>query len=122
MKLTVLVVDDEPALAETLAMILTRAGYDASAVFSGEAALEFLKNNRAALVVSDVMMPGISGLDVAIQIRQLYPDCGVLLFSGNADTQSLLESAQHEGHAFEVLAKPISPQYLLERIAMLAGA
>jgi CheY-like chemotaxis protein len=115
------VVDDEAALADTLALIFQRAGYTATAVYSAEDALAFVAVHRPSLVVSDVVMPAMNGLAMAKMIRMTYPDCRVLLFSGNADTQDLLDAARREGHTFEVLAKPVPPPQMLEKVASLLG-
>jgi CheY-like chemotaxis protein len=64
-------------------------------------------------------MPGLDGIALAKRIRTSHPTCRVLLFSGNADTQDLLEAAQQEGHAFEVLAKPVPPPQMLAKVASL---
>ncbi len=119
--LTILVVDDEPMLADTLAVIFRRAGYESIAVYSCEAVLPIIRKLQPLLIVSDVVMPGMDGIALAKIIRVNFPNCGVLLFSGNADPQDLLESAHEEGYAFEVLAKPVSPPHLLERVAYLAS-
>lgn len=121
MSVTILVVDDEPLLADTLAIIFQRAGYRSTAVYSCEAALPVIEDLQPLLVVSDVVMPGMNGIALAKRIKTTFPRCGVLLFSGNADTQDLLESAREEGYAFEVLAKPVSPPHMLERVASLAA-
>lgn len=118
-KSEILIVDDEPPLADTLALIFRIAGYSASAVYGGEEALAFIAEHRPSLVVSDVIMPGLDGITMAKMIRSSYPACQVLLFSGNADTQDLLEAAQKEGHSFEVLAKPVPPPQMLARVASL---
>ena len=115
----ILIVDDEPVLADTLAVIFRRAGYRATAVYSCEEALAFIAANQPLFVVSDVIMPGMNGVAFAKLIRRTYPNCGVLLFSGNADTHDLLESARAEGHDFEVLAKPVSPPRILAKVASL---
>lgn len=116
---TVLIVDDEPLLANTLAIIFQRAGYDATAVYSGEEALSFVAAHRPSVIVSDVIMPGLDGVSMAKMIRKTHPDCPVLLFSGNADTYDLVEAAKKEGHAFDVLAKPVPPPQMLAKIASL---
>ena len=118
----ILIVDDEPVLADTLAVIFRRAGYNATAVYSCEDALAFIDANQPLFVVSDVIMPGMNGVAFAKLIRHTYPSCGVLLFSGNADTHDLLETARAEGHHFEVLAKPVSPPRILEKVAALLQA
>ncbi len=119
MSVTILVVDDEPMLADTLALIFQRAGYEASAVYSCEAALPVIKAQQPLFIVSDVVMPGMNGIELAKTIHTKFPSCGVLLFSGNADTQDMLEAAREEGYAFDVLAKPVSPPHMLERVAFL---
>ncbi len=116
---SILVVDDEPSLADTLAVIFQQAGYIANAVYSGEEALAFIAARRPSLVVTDVILPGMDGIALAKTIRMSYSTCRVLLFSGNADTQDLLEAAQQEGHAFEILAKPIPPPQMLAKVASL---
>ncbi len=62
-------------------------------------------------------MPGMSGIDLAIQIKEQYPNCKVLLFSGLASTAGLLDEARRQGHDFEILAKPIHPSDLLAKMA-----
>ena len=115
----ILVVDDEPALADTLAIIFQHAGYIASAVYSCEAALPFIAACQPSLVVSDVVMSGMNGIELARTMRVSYPNCQILLFSGNADTQDLLDAAQQDGHTFEVLAKPVPPLQMLAKVASL---
>ena len=115
----ILVVDDEPALADTLVYIFQHAGYAASSVYCGQEALASIAAHQPSLVVSDVMMPGMDGIALAKTVQMSYPNCRVLLFSGNADTQDLLEAAQQEGHSFEVLAKPVPPPTMLAKVASL---
>lgn len=112
-----LIVDDEPVLADTLALIFERAGYSATAVHSGEEALAFIDAQEPSLVISDVIMPGLNGVLLAKKIRKSHPNCVVLLFSGNAETYELLQAATEEGHSFEVLAKPVAPTVLLAKVA-----
>ena len=61
-------------------------------------------------------MPGMSGIELAIQFRKNFPQCKVLLFSGQAATANLLEDARSDGYEFEVLAKPIHPADLLAKL------
>ena len=68
------------------------------------------------LIISDVIMPDMNGIEAAIRIRQLLPGCKILLFSGQAATAELLEKARQEGHEFEILAKPVHPQDLLAQL------
>lgn len=116
---TILVVDDERRIADTLAAIFHQAGYTASVAYSGEDALACIAASQPSLVVTDVVMPGISGIELAKTIRSSYPNCQVLLFSGNADTEHLLTSAKEQGDVFEVLAKPVRPLQILAKVASL---
>ncbi len=115
-KSRVLVVDDERVIADTLAIILNQHGYDASAVYTGTAAVERARSVRPDLIISDVIMPDMNGIEAAIHIRRFLPECKILLFSGQAATADLLENARARGHEFEILAKPVHPQDLLTKL------
>jgi CheY-like chemotaxis protein len=112
----VLVVDDERVIADTLSIILNKNGFDASAVYSGSAAVARAQEIKPELVISDVIMDDMNGIEAAIRIRELLPRCKILLFSGQAATADLLEKARKEGHEFEILAKPVHPQDLLAKL------
>ena len=86
----VLVADDEPIIADTLAMILNQSGFETRAVYSGEKALEIASTFRPQMLISDVIMGELNGIDAAIRIRELLPEIKVLLFSGQAATANLL--------------------------------
>jgi CheY-like chemotaxis protein len=112
----VLVVDDEQVIADTLAKILDLNGYEASAVYSGTAAVESARSLQPDLVISDVIMADMNGIEAAIHIRSFLPSCKILLFSGQAATADLLENARAQGHEFEILAKPVHPADLLAKL------
>jgi CheY-like chemotaxis protein len=112
----VLVVDDERVIADTLAMILNQSGFQASAVYSGEKALELAATMRPDMFISDVIMADLNGIDAAIRIRAMLPGIKILLFSGQAATANLLEKARSQGYEFEILSKPVHPQDLLTRL------
>jgi len=112
----VLVADDERTIADTLAVILTKAGFETQAVYSGEAAVEMAEHFRPNMLISDVVMTGISGIEAAIKIGAILPDCKILLFSAQAATVNLLEKARAQGHEFEILSKPVHPSDLLARL------
>ena len=112
----VLVADDERVIADTLAMILNQSGFDARAVYSGEKALELATTFAPDMLISDVIMADLNGIDAAIRIRSLLPSIKILLFSGQAATADLLEKARTQGYEFEILAKPVHPQDLLSRL------
>jgi CheY-like chemotaxis protein len=112
----VLVADDERVIADTLAMILNQSGFDARAVYSGESALELAPAFQPSMLICDVIMADLNGIDAAIRIRSLLPGIKILLFSGQAATADLLEKARADGYEFEILAKPVHPQDLLNKL------
>jgi CheY-like chemotaxis protein len=112
----VLVADDERVIADTLAIILNQSGFEATAVYSGEKAVEAAETLRPDMLISDVIMTDLNGIDAAIKIRELLPSCKILLFSGQAATADLLDRAKGQGHQFEILAKPVHPQDLLAKL------
>jgi CheY-like chemotaxis protein len=114
----VLVVDDEQVIADTLAKILDINGYEASAVYSGLSAVESARALQPDLIISDVIMQDMDGIEAAIRIRKFLPGCKILLFSGQAATADLLENARSQGHDFEILAKPVHPSELLAKLKM----
>ena len=112
----VLVADDEQVIANTLAIILNQAGFEARAVYSGENALETIDDFQPNMLISDVIMTGMTGIEAAIKVRAKLPGCKILLFSGQAATADLLEKARAHGHEFEILAKPVHPTDLLAKL------
>ena len=113
----VYVVDDEEIIAKSLAMILNREGFFASPFFDPREALASAANNVPPdLLISDIKMPGMNGVELGVQFRRLYPDCKVLLFSGTANTPELLHNSRRDGFEFECLTKPVHPADLLAKI------
>jgi CheY-like chemotaxis protein len=112
----VFVVDDEPVIATTLAYILCQEGYDALSFVDPEQALEAFRLRCPDLLISDFMMPRLTGVDLAIQASALCQRCRVLLFSGQAGTNDLLNSAREQGHEFQLLSKPVPPPHLIQLV------
>jgi CheY-like chemotaxis protein len=110
----VIVVDDEPVIADTLVDILNGEGCEAVAVSDGPSAVKWAGMIRPDVVITDVIMSGMNGIETAKAIMKMLPDCRVILFSGQAASLDLLEKARAEGYEFEILAKPINPTMLLE--------
>lgn len=115
---TILVVDDEVVLADTLSAILQHSGYQSIAVYGAAEAQQILRERTVDLLISDVMMPDINGFELAIHTTRNHPDTRILLISGNAATQELLNGGADQYH-FELLAKPIPPKQLLEHVKEL---
>ena len=118
----VLIVDDERVIADTLSAILSRSGFSTITAYDGIGALKLAGDRKPDLLISDVMMPGMTGIELAITIKQTIPGCKILLFSGQAATVDLLEEARHAGHNFTTLTKPVHPTDMLKRISECLGA
>jgi DNA-binding NtrC family response regulator len=110
----VLVVDDERLLAETTAAILRRAGFNAKTAYEGFGALDVMASFHPNFVLTDIMMPGMNGMELAIAITKIYPNTRVLLFSGQAGISEILEESKAKGFEFPLLAKPVHPSKLIE--------
>jgi len=112
----VLVVDDEPLVAKTLALVLSGAGFTAIPVNSGSDALDMAQTVRPAFLLTDVHMPGMSGVELALTFNTAFPDCKVLLFSGTATVRDM-EPAISAGIEFPMLAKPVHPTQIIDYIS-----
>jgi DNA-binding NtrC family response regulator len=115
-KLRIFVVDDEQVIATTLAAIFNGAGYAAEAFLDPLKAVEAAATQCPDIVITDVMMPQLNGIDLGIQFKTRYPGCRVLLFAGHGATAEHLREAHSQGHDFEILSKPMHPKDLLEAI------
>lgn len=113
----VLVVDDESVVADTLVEILNRNGYAALAAYDGDGAMEAALLTPPELLITDVVLPEMNGIELAITLRHIFPDCGIILFSGQASTSNLLASSNSAGHHFCLINKPVHPRELLARVA-----
>jgi DNA-binding response OmpR family regulator len=116
-----LVVDDEHIIADTLVAILRAQGFSPFAAYDGETALEMARVILPEILISDVVMPGMNGVELAVELTRELPDCRVLLFSGTAATAAVLKTAHAAGHDFTMLAKPIHPTDLLAHISQWAS-
>ena len=113
----ILVVDDEKVIADSLSMILSMSGFATLTAYHGMDALELARVIPPDLLISDVVMPGMTGIELAIAMVDMISDCKVLLFSGQAATADLLEQARDQGRNFTVLSKPVHPTDMLQRIS-----
>ena len=112
----VFVVDDEQALSWTLGVILERAGLNIKTFYDAERLLALSATEAPDLVIADVVMPAMSGIELALVLGLRYPLCKVLLFSGQVQTSELLAIAFDQGYTFDVLSKPIRPSLLIDKI------
>ena len=106
----ILIVDDEPNIRELLTAKLKHAGYECRAADSASAALALLEREPFQLVLSDVMMPGMSGIDLLQRITQTYPDVAVLMLTAASDTQSAVHAMK--SGAYDYIVEPTSLEAL----------
>jgi CheY-like chemotaxis protein len=112
----ILVVDDEPLIADTIVQILNRNGFAAQAAYGGREAIDAARLTSPELILSDVLMPHIDGVEAAITIRKFLPETRIVLFSGQAATVEILARARTRGYQFELLAKPLHPTELIKHL------
>jgi DNA-binding response OmpR family regulator len=115
----ILLVEDEKVVADTLGKILSSSGYDTRVAYSAEAALQTISQWSPHLAILDVMLPEMNGIDFAVELKNRFVECHVLLFSGQPSAEGLMQKARSEGHEFEILAKPIHPTVMLDAISGL---
>ena len=114
---TVLIIDDEPSLRQTLTHVLKQVGCDAAGVADGPAALQRLAAAAYDLVYLDIHLPGMDGLQVLKEIHRLYPRLPVILFTAHASLQSAMEAVRLG--AVDYLIKPIDPEMLIARTRVI---
>jgi CheY-like chemotaxis protein len=120
-KSKVLIADDERVIADTLVAILNHGGFEACAAYSCAQALEMAPVFRPDLLVSDVIMDGMNGIEAAVRIKAMLPEIRVFLLSGQTATPELLEKEKAGGYGFEVLMKPVHPRDLINRLRESIG-
>lgn len=118
----ILIVEDEKVVADTLGQILAASGYGIRVVYSAEDAVALLATWRPEVAILDVMLPKMNGIELALVLKENFPECHTLLFSGQPSVETLMQKARSEGHNFEILAKPVHPTVMLEAISTLLCA
>ncbi len=108
----ILVVDDEEGMREFLGILLQKEGYQVETAQSGEEALARLGKDRFELVITDLKMPKMSGIEVLNRIKEKDPDVGVVLITAYASTETAVDAMR--GGAFDYLAKPFDVEEMKE--------
>ena len=116
LKIKVLVADDEHVIANTISIILNQSGFEATAAYSGDEVVEIANTFWPDILLTDVVMPGMNGIEAAILVRDILPSCRIVLLSGQAVAADLLDEARERGHEFEILAKPLHPNLLIAHL------
>lgn len=112
---SILIVDDESELMSTLVRRLTRRGIKADGVSTGKAAISWLSENKADVVVLDIILPDMKGLDLMKAIKNIGHDPVIIILTGHASVDLAINAL--ENGASEYIIKPCPAEELLERIA-----
>lgn len=112
-----MVLDDDAAVRQTWTLIFRQEGYDVVAVERGQDAIDAARDRAPDLLLADIRLPDMTGIEAAKRVQQQAPSCRVLLISGDGESSEALDAARAAGTAFEVLPKPIAPPELIQRIA-----
>lgn len=110
----VLIIDDEASIRDLCARVLTRAGFTVATADNGDEGVRRLEEGPFDLVISDIRMPGVSGLDVLEAAKRLYPSISVVLITGFG-TPETIARAKTSG-ADRILTKPFNPIELLAAV------
>jgi CheY-like chemotaxis protein len=121
-KIKVMIVDDDSSMANTSARLLGMFGYECYAVYNPADAIACAESFTPDVVLSDVIMDGVNGVELCQEIRQMLPKCRILLLSGHVPTaHALVQDAGKRGYNFELIAKPVRPEELVAKIGILFG-
>jgi DNA-binding NtrC family response regulator len=111
----ILFIDDEPGSRESLTLLLEREGYRVDAVAAGEEALGLLARKSYDVIITDLFLPGVSGIDILKHVKEHSLPCNVILITGNASAETAVE-AMKEG-AFDYITKPLNFEKLKVLVA-----
>lgn len=117
---TILVVDDEPVVCNSVRKILSRYGYLVDESYSAQEALERIEQNRYELVILDLIMPKVSGMEVLKTIKERWPDLRVIVITGYGSVSSAVETIRNG--AEEYLTKPFTPSELIAAVVSAVAA
>jgi CheY-like chemotaxis protein len=120
MKHKILVVDDEQAVADTLCMIFKKRGFDCRTAYTGFEAVASADEFCPELLLCDISMPGMSGLEVVSRVTANRPDCRVLLLTGHYTNLGFAQEwANSHPAPSRIMTKPVPPAQLLEAAGAL---
>ena len=115
----VFVVDDEFSIAHMMSVVLQMNLFDAIPYADPQEALVAARAQPPDFLISDIAMRGMSGIELAALAQQEFPECKVLLFSGQIDAPGLVKAAEEKGHHLRFLQKPVHPAELVETLKSL---
>src|SRR4030065_162727 len=114
MKSNILVVDDEPVARQSLTDILRLEGFSVNSVPKGQAAVEYVRANPVELIVVDLRMPGMDGLEVIQVVNQISPETEVILLTAFGSTETAIQALRLRIHDY--LLKPASPAQIISTV------
>jgi len=114
MKSHILVVDDEPVARQSLTDILRLEGYTVNSVPNGQAAVEYVRTHPVELLIVDLRMPGMDGLEVVQVVNQISPETEVILLTAFGSTESAIQALRLRIHDY--LLKPASPAQVIQSV------
>jgi DNA-binding NtrC family response regulator len=114
MKIKVLLVDDEKEFVKTLAQRLELRDISVTTVYSGESAIEMAESIDFGVIILDVLMPNISGIDALKQISKIKPNTPIIMLTGEATVENAIQGMKLG--AFDFLMKPTDTELLVEKI------
>jgi CheY-like chemotaxis protein len=117
-----LVIDDDIVVADTLAMVLKTGGFETTTVYSGKTGVELARSREFDYLVTSAVMPHMNGIEAAIEICKILPECKVLLVSGDNEAGALLQEAETRGYKFDLLAMPVHPFVLFQTLRSVGAA
>ena len=119
----IFVLDDQQPVADSITEILNLRGYDAYARYTSGDILDLAAELTPDLLISDVALDpnSINGVDLAIYFERFYPQCRIILISGDPMSFDLNKKARRTGHNFLLLPKPLAPMDLLDAVANSLG-
>lgn len=106
----ILIVDDEDVVLKSCLRILQKLDYEVDTAYSGQTALDNLKKKRYDIVITDLMMPGMDGMQLLAEIKKQYPDIIVIIFTGFATVETARQALK--AGAFDYIPKPFTPDEL----------
>lgn len=112
--INILVVDDEPIARQSLTDILRLEGYNVVSVSNGELAVEHVRTYATDLILLDLKMPGMNGLDVVQVVNQISPETEIILLTAYGTMETAVEALRQRVHDY--LLKPASPMQILESV------
>src|SRR6266545_2026683 len=114
MKSHILVVDDEPVARQSLTDILRLEGYTVNSVPNGQSAVEYVRTHPVELIIVDLRMPGMDGLEVIQVVNQISPETEVVLLTAFGSTETAIQALRLRIHDY--LLKPASPAQVMNSV------